>query len=94
MLVIVYDCSVVYICFEKKDWSSIDSFQDYVLSVLTAVRNKLGFTPTTGETQPESLLRPYILSWLSKMDDPEFITWAKDLFHQWTNSSNPDTDNP
>lgn len=69
-------------------------FQNYVLSIQTAVKNKLGFAPTTSETQPETLLRPYILSWLSKMDDPEFINWAKDLFRQWTNSSNPDTDNP
>jgi len=69
-------------------------FQEYVLSTLTRVKSKLGFAPTTTETQPETLLRPYILSWLSKMDDPEFVSWAKNLFHQWTNSSNPDTDNP
>jgi hypothetical protein len=68
--------------------------QDYVLSILTAVKNKLGFAPTTRETQPDTLLRPYILSWLSKMEDPEFINWAKDLFDQWINSSNPDTENP
>lgn len=69
-------------------------FQDYVLNILTAVKSKLGFAPTVSETQPETLLRPYILSWLSKMEDPEFIRWAKDLFSQWTSSSNPDTDNP
>jgi hypothetical protein len=62
--------------------------------MLTAVKSKLGFTPTTRETQPETLLRPYILSWLSKMEDPEFTRWAKDLFQQWISSSNPDTDNP
>jgi hypothetical protein len=65
-----------------------------VLSILTAVKTKLGFAPTTTDTQPETLLRPYILFWLSKMEDPEFIKWSNDLFHQWTNSYNPDTDNP
>ena len=69
-------------------------FQNYVLSVLTAVKSKLGFAPTTSETQPQTLLRPYVLSWLSRMDDPEYVNWAKDLFRQWTNSSNPDTENP
>jgi hypothetical protein len=65
-----------------------------VQSLLMAVKDKLGVAPTSSEKQPETLLRPYILSWLSKMDDPQFIKWAKDLFKQWTNSSNPDTDNP
>lgn len=69
-------------------------FQNYVQSLLMAVKDKLGFAPTSNEKQPETLLRPYILSWLSKMDDIHFIEWAKDLFHQWTISSNPDTDNP
>jgi hypothetical protein len=77
-----------------KAWNSNNPFQNYVLSILTAVKNKLGFAPTASETQPETLLRPYILSWLSKMDDPQYIKWAKELFHQWTISSNPDTENP
>jgi len=77
----------------RKYWTSNNPFQDYVLSILTAVKNKLGFAPTTTETQPETLLRPYILSWRSKMEDPQFIQWANDLFYQWTNSSNPDTEN-
>jgi hypothetical protein len=58
------------------------------------MKDSLGFEPTTSETQLQSLLRPNVLAWLSKMGDPVVVRWAKDLFQQWTNSSSPDTDNP
>ncbi|KDR09597.1 Aminopeptidase N, partial [Zootermopsis nevadensis] len=69
-------------------------FQKYILKTLAAVTESLGFEATTTETQLQSLLRPDILAWLSKMDDPEVVRWAKNLFQLWTTSSKPDTENP
>lgn len=69
-------------------------FQNYLLKTLATMKSNMGFEPTTNETQPQTLLRPNVLAWLSKMGDPSVVTWAKMLFQQWTNSSSPDTENP
>jgi hypothetical protein len=69
-------------------------FQDYMFKTLMVLKNSLGFEPSTNETELQTLLRPYVLMWLSNLGDPTVIKWAKDLYEQWTISSNPDTENP
>ncbi|KAJ4432389.1 hypothetical protein ANN_21008, partial [Periplaneta americana] len=69
-------------------------FQMYMLKMLKTIKMTLGFEPKTDEPQPRTLLRPKILSWLSKMDDPDVVLWAKNLFQQWRNSTKPDENNP
>ncbi|XP_069686792.1 aminopeptidase N-like isoform X2 [Periplaneta americana] len=69
-------------------------FQMYMIKMLKTIKMTLGFEPKTDEPQPRTLLRPKILSWLSKMDDPDVVLWAKNLFQQWRNSTKPDENNP
>ncbi|KAJ9590170.1 hypothetical protein L9F63_016709, partial [Diploptera punctata] len=77
-----------------RETPSYGTFLDYMIKILTPMKNVVGFEAKENESQLQTLLRPTILLGLSDARHTEVQKWAVDFFNKWMHTPNPDRSNP
>nr|CAD7588110.1 unnamed protein product [Timema genevievae] len=69
-------------------------FRTFMKSLLTPLVEKMGHIKKVPTGNQAIKLHSLIVSWASRMDMGNCRTQARELFHEWMESSDPDNDNP